>query len=98
MCEHTEYKYGERISHPRELIRIKSLYGDLGDNLPPGTPECYMDLCDPDTDFLIERTSIYPDLIRECNDPAPNVQIDHYLKAKEQLERKRAMPWGNFPG
>lgn len=48
---------------PREIWRFKSITGDTGDNLPPGTPLCLIDLFEPftaipDADFEKQFNSI----------------------------------------
>lgn len=75
---HTEYKLGEEISHPRELPYAKHLKGDMGDNLPPGSPIEYFDLCNVHWNHSIESLGTkYNDLARAVNDPNPNTQKEH---------------------
>lgn len=78
---HTEIKLGVDIKTPRDLAAAKQAQGDLGDNLPPGSPIEYFDLCEPHPRYRIERLPEFEDLVKELNDPTPNVQHEHYEKA-----------------
>ena len=80
---HTEIKLGVDINSPRELAHAKQSQGDLGDNLPPGSPLEYFDLCEPHPRYRIERLPQFEQFTQELNDPASNVQHDHYNKAIE---------------
>lgn len=62
------------ISHPSELVIAKVNAGDLGDNLPPGSPAYLMDLINPHPDFQIEKVE---ELINDCSIDEPNVNLDH---------------------
>jgi hypothetical protein len=78
---HTEIKLKTEIKNPRELAFAKQEIGDLGDNLPAGSPLEYFDLCEPHPKYKIERLSEYADLVQSLNDPASNIQPDHYVQA-----------------
>lgn len=84
---HTEVKLGLDIKSPQELAGAKHQIGDSGDNLPPGSPIEYFDLCEPHPKYRIEKLPTYADLVRECNDPSPNVQNGHFEKAVAALEK-----------
>ncbi|MBM4057193.1 MAG: hypothetical protein FJ275_02995 [Planctomycetes bacterium] len=78
---HTEMKLGVKIKHPRFLAHAKQEQGDLGDNLPPGSPLEYFDLCEPHPKYRVEALEDYPKLVEAVNDPAPNVMHEHMDKA-----------------
>ena len=80
--EHTQHKMGFDLDHPKNLAEYKVLHGDMGDNLPPGSPKCLFDLCDSNPDWNIE--AVYPDydkLIEDLNNPEANGRQDHYEQA-----------------
>lgn len=94
---HTQIKLGEDISHPRELAAAKQLQGDLGDNLPPGSPIEYFDLCEAHPRYRVESLPDYPAFVEACNDPAPNVRHEHLQKALEACKRVGIdVPWVNL--
>jgi hypothetical protein len=77
--EHTMHKMGYDLDHPKNLAEYKVLHGDMGDNLPPGSPKCLFDLCDANSDWNIEAVyPNYPSLLETLNDPDPNNRPDHY--------------------
>ena len=79
VIEHTAHRMGFDLDHPKNLADWKVKKGDDGDNLPPGSPKCLFDLCEPNPDYNIEQTSKwYPDLIEEVNNPKPNCRPDHF--------------------
>ena len=78
---HTEIKLKSDISRPRDLAAAKQEQGDLGDNLPPGSPLEYFDLCEPHPRYRLERLPQFETFVEALNDPAPNIQIEHYEKA-----------------
>ena len=82
---HTELKLGAKIEKPRELAFAKQELGDLGDNLPPGSPLEYFDLCEPHPKYRIEKLPQYKDFIKDLDDPSPNMQMDHLEKSRHAL-------------
>lgn len=80
---HTEVKLGLDIKSPQDLAMAKQAQGDLGDNLPPGSPIEYFDLCEPHPRYRVEKLEQFSDLLQNLNDPSPNIQHDHYRKAIE---------------
>lgn len=89
---HTEYRTGESISHPSQLAETKHIHGDLGDNLPPGSPVEYFDLCKPHWKHNIEGLgSKYNDLLRAVNSEQANTRREHFLKSVEMF-RKSGIP------
>ena len=77
--EHTMHRMGFELDHPKNLAKYKVRHGDMGDNLPPGSPLCLFDLCDANPDWNIEK--VYPryvELIEDLNNPEPNTRFDHY--------------------
>lgn len=82
---HTELKMGAKIKSPRELAFAKQELGDLGDNLPPGSPLEYFDLCEPHPKYKVEKLKDYQDLVTNLDDPNSNVQHDHLEKSRKAL-------------
>lgn len=82
---HTLHKAGHEIDHPSQLAAKKVLVGDSGDNLPPGSPIEYFDLCEAHPRYQLEKCDWYPDLVEALNDPSPNWQPDHMKKANSAL-------------
>lgn len=82
VIEHTMHRMGFELDHPRNLSYWKVEHGDLGDNLPPGTPRCLFDLCEIHTEYNIEEAaSWYPELKENLNEPKANDRPDHFEKA-----------------
>jgi hypothetical protein len=80
--EHTKHRMGYDLDHPKNLAEYKVLHGDMGDNLPPGSPKCLFDLCDANPDWNIEAVyPDYPSLLETLNNPNANDRPDHYEKA-----------------
>lgn len=84
---HTELKLGVQINHPRDLAQAKQEQGDLGDNLPPGSPLEYFDLCEPHPKYRVETLDSYEELKVALDDPAPNVRFDHFDKAVNAFKK-----------
>lgn len=80
---HTEVKLGLEINSPQDLAFAKHQIGDGGDNLPPGSPIEYFDLCEPHPKYRVEKFPEFEDLLINLNDPAPNIQHEHYEKAMQ---------------
>jgi hypothetical protein len=77
--EHTAHKMGFDLDHPKNLAEYKVLHGDMGDNLPPGSPKCLFDLCDANPDWNIENVfQDYGTLLETLNDPNANSRPDHF--------------------
>lgn len=88
VVEHTKHKMGYDLDHPRNLSDWKVKHGDMGDNLPPGSPKCLFDLCEPNPDFQIEATAPWYKQLIECvNDPSPNIQKDHFTQTLTQFAK-----------
>ena len=72
VVEHTKHRMGYDLDHPKNLADWKTKHGDSSDNLPPGSPRCLFDLCEPHTEFTIEKAAPwYLDLSKCVNDPNP---------------------------
>jgi len=89
---HTLHKAGHEINHPSELAAKKVLAGDMGDNLPPGSPIEYFDLCEAHHRHNIESLSWYDDLVGALNDPDPNWRKDHMKQANSALMKAGIEP------
>jgi hypothetical protein len=86
--EHTKYRMGYDLDHPKNLANWKVLHGDLGDNLPPGSPKCLFDLCEPHTEYIIEKAAPwYPKLVECVNDPEANIRSDHFDQTIKQFAK-----------
>jgi len=86
VIEHTKHKMGFDLDHPKNLSEWKVKHGDMGDNLPPGSPKCLFDLCEPNTDFVVEKVAPWFSQLVECvNDPAPNILSDHFDQTLKQF-------------
>jgi hypothetical protein len=86
--EHTKYRMGYDLDHPKNLADWKVLHGDLGDNLPPGSPKCLFDLCEPHTEYVIENAAPwYPDLVECVNNPSENIRADHFDQTIKQFAK-----------
>jgi hypothetical protein len=59
----------------------------MSDNLPPGSPLEYFDLCEPHPRYRIEKLKQYEKLVEECNNPAPNTRFDHTDISATALEK-----------
>jgi len=79
VIEHTKHRMGFDLDHPRNLADWKVKHGDMGDNLPPGSPKCLFDLCEPHTEFVIETVAPWYNELVECvNNSEPNSRVDHF--------------------
>jgi hypothetical protein len=82
VIEHTKWKMGFDLDHPKNLANWKVEHGDLGDNLPPGSPKCLFDLTEPNSEYNIEKDAPwYDQLVEELNNPSPNDRPDHFESA-----------------
>jgi hypothetical protein len=88
VIEHTAHRMGFELDHPKNLSDWKVLKGDMGDNLPPGSPKCLFDLCEPNPDYNIEKAAPwYPHLIEEMNNPKSNDRPDHFEQTLRQFAK-----------
>jgi hypothetical protein len=88
VIDHTKHKMGFDLDHPKNLADWKVLHGDLGDNLPPGSPKCLFDLCEPYTDFVIEKVAPwYLDLVECLEENKPNDRPDHFDTTLRQFAK-----------
>lgn len=79
VIEHTKHRMGYDLDHPKNLAIWKVKHGDLGDNLPPGSPRDLFDLCEPNGTYSVETMAPwYSDLVACVNDPSPNCQSSHF--------------------
>jgi hypothetical protein len=88
VIDHTKHKMGFDLDHPKNLADWKVKHGDMGDNLPPGSPKCLFDLCEPHTDFIIEKVAPWYDELVEClEENKPNDRPDHFDQTLRQFSR-----------
>lgn len=88
VIEHTKHRMGYDLDHPKNLADWKVLHGDKSDNLPPGSPKCLFDLCEPNLDYAIEFSAPWFNSLRECvNDPKPNIRADHFEQTLKQFAK-----------
>lgn len=91
---HTEMKLGVKIESPRFLAHAKQEQGDLGDNLPPGSPLEYFDLCEAHPKYTVEKLPDYKALTVALDDPKPNIHLDHLEKSAQALGKiGLSTPW-----
>jgi len=84
--EHTLHRMGYELDHPKNLADWKVLHGDSGDNLPPGSPKCLFDLCEPHTEYVIEKMAPWYDQLVECLEvPEANDRPDHFETTLRQF-------------
>lgn len=88
VIEHTKHRMGYDLDHPKNLADWKVKWGDSGDNLPAGSPKCLFDLCEPHTEYVIEKAAPwYPQLISCVNDPDSNIRTDHFDQTIRQFAK-----------
>jgi len=88
VIEHTKHRMGYDLDHPKNLADWKVKHGDSSDNLPPGSPKCLFDLCEPHTEYTIERTAPWYPKLEEClNDPSANVKTSHFDQAYKEFAK-----------
>jgi hypothetical protein len=86
VIEHTLHKMGYNLDHPKNLADWKVKHGDMGDNLPPGSPKCLFDLCQPHTEYVIEKAAPwYEDLVKCLEVNKPNTRDDHFEQTLRQF-------------
>jgi hypothetical protein len=93
---HTLHKAGHEIEHPSQLAAKKVLAGDMGDNLPPGSPIEYFDLCEAHPKHCVEKLDWYDDFVEALNDPEPNWKPEHMKKANSALVQAGIEPIFNI--
>lgn len=72
---------GWPIASPREISRMKSIYGDYGDNLMPGSPAFLFDLqAEPPVAF---DKALQIKIGEELRNKASNICYEHYKRAKQ---------------
>jgi hypothetical protein len=84
---HTKMKLGFDINHPIEIFAAKAEAGELGDNLPPGAPIEYIDLTETHPKYILEKTPLWDDFIRNVKKEESNLRRDHYDKSIEALKK-----------
>jgi len=88
VIEHTKHRMGYDLDHPRNLADWKVKMGDLGDNLPPGSPKCLFDLCEPHTEYVIETMAPwYSELVECLEENKPNCRPDHFDQTLRQFAK-----------
>ena len=86
--DHTLHRMGYELDHPKNLADWKVKHGDMGDNLPPGSPKCLFDLCEPNPDYNIEQAAPwYTELVECMNDPKVNDRPDHFENCIRQFAK-----------
>lgn len=87
VCDYYLRKEGMHITSARGCYDFKVEYGDLGDNLYPGTPLRFFDLYEQDSTwrFNAEDTK---SLLKVLNCTTPSNRADHMESAKNFILRK----------
>lgn len=87
VCDYYLRKEGMHITSARGCYDFKVEYGDLGDNLYPGTPLRFFDLYDEDTEWhFTEQDS--KRLLEVLNSTTPSNRPDHMESARVFLLRR----------
>lgn len=88
VIEHTLHRMGYKLDHPRNLPEWKVKHGDMGDNLPPGSPKCLFDLCEPNPYYSVEKTAPwYGEFVGCLNNPEANDRADHFDTTVRQFAK-----------
>jgi hypothetical protein len=88
VIEHTAHRMGFELDHPKNLANWKVLHGDLGDNLPPGSPKYLFDLCEAHPNYDIEKAAPwYSELVQCLNNPEANIRNDHFEQTLRQFAK-----------
>jgi hypothetical protein len=87
VCDYYLRKEGMHITTARGCYDFKVEYGDLGDNLYPGTPLRFFDLYDEDTTWRFTEEDTKR-LLKVLNNTTPSNRSDHMLSARTFLLRK----------
>lgn len=77
------------LDHPSKLAEAKVLAGDLGDNLPPGSPKEYMCLISehPDYSIPVLFKDEFQTLISSINVDEPNIKMAHLNESIRVMEK-----------
>jgi hypothetical protein len=79
VIEHTAHRMGFELDHPKNLADWKVKHGDMGDNLPPGSPKCLFDLCEPNPDYCVETVATnFEEFVEDLNNHKSNDRPDHF--------------------
>lgn len=86
------------LDHPSNLVAAKVIAGDLGDNLPPGSPKEYMCLINAHEAYDISKLfkDDFKKLIEDINVDAPNMKMEH-LDESIKVMKKMGVEF-NFSG
>jgi hypothetical protein len=87
VCDYYLRKEGMHITSARGCYDFKVEYGDLGDNLYPGTPLRFFDLYDEDTEWRFTDKDTRR-LLKVLNSTAPSNRPDHMESARVFLLRR----------
>lgn len=87
VCDYYLRKEGMHITSARGCYDFKVEYGDLGDNLYPGTPLRFFDLYDEDATWRFTEEDTKR-LLEVLNSTAPSNRPDHMESARVYLLRK----------
>jgi hypothetical protein len=87
VCDYYLRKEGMHITSARGCYDFKVEYGDLGDNLYPGTPLRFFDLYDEDSHWRFDEQDTQT-LLKVLGDTKPSNRPDHMQSAKMFLLRK----------
>jgi hypothetical protein len=87
VCDYYLRKEGMHITSARGCYDFKVEYGDLGDNLYPGTPLRFFDLYEQDEHWKFDEKDT-KDLLKVLNNTAPSNRTDHMNSARNFLLRK----------
>ena len=83
VIEHTQHRMNFALDHPKNLAFWKVQHGDMGDNLPPGSPIELFDLTEPCPHYNVESLPQVGALREEVNNSKPNYYSDHYKSSMQ---------------
>jgi hypothetical protein len=81
VIEHTKHRMKFDLDHPKNLAFWKVQHGDMGDNLPPGSPIELFDLTEANPEYNVDSLPQVKRIREELNNPKPNSQPDHYRQS-----------------
>jgi hypothetical protein len=87
VCDYYLRKEGMHITSARGCYDFKVEYGDLGDNLYPGTPLRFFDLYEPDDEWKFDKQDT-DSLAKMLGCTTPSNRPDHMNSAKMFLLKK----------
>ena len=89
VCDYYLRKEGMHITSARGCYDFKVEYGDMGDNLPPGTPLRFFNLYDEDSEWRFTKSDT-DFILKVLNSTTPSNRSDH-MEASSLFLRRRGL-------